>query len=140
MHTIDRRLSRITTLATEICLGVLLILLEVLPVWAQPPASPWLLKPYQALLVVEHWNDAASILVDHEKDEFQPVAALLKAWSVPFDILRLDQQHLDATYLFDRSGHPLCVWPKKLIRSPDRVPLALLGRIIWWEFVARWTL
>ena len=104
MHTVDRRFSRLTALAREICFGVLLVLLEVLPVWAQPPASPWLLKPYQALLVVEHWNDAASILVDHEKDEFQPVAALLKAWSVPFDILRLDQQHLDAIYLFDRSG------------------------------------
>jgi hypothetical protein len=53
---------------------------------------------------VEKWSDPSSILVDHEKDEFQPVAALLKAWSVPFDILRLDQQHLDASYLFDRSG------------------------------------
>jgi hypothetical protein len=53
---------------------------------------------------VENWSDPSSVLVDHEKDSFQPVAALLKAWSVPFDILRLDQQHLDASYLFDRSG------------------------------------
>ncbi len=71
---------------------------------AQPPVSPWPGKPYRALLVVETWYDPASVLVDHEKDDFQPIAALLKAWSVPFDILRLDQQHLDATYLFDRSG------------------------------------
>ena len=42
--------------------------------------------------------------VDHEKDNFQPVAALLKAWSVPFDVLRLDHEHLDGTYLFSRSG------------------------------------
>jgi len=62
-------------------------------------------KPYRALLVVERWNDPSSVLVDHEKDEFQPVAALLKALSVPFDILRLDQQHLDDSYLFDREGH-----------------------------------
>ncbi len=68
------------------------------------PATPWSVKPYRALLVVERWNDPASVLVDHEKDDFQPVAALLKAWSVPFDILRLDQQHLDGSYLFDRSG------------------------------------
>jgi peptidoglycan/xylan/chitin deacetylase (PgdA/CDA1 family) len=58
-------------------------------------------KPYRALVVVERWADPASILVKRE-DTFQPVAALLKAWSVPFDIFRLDQQHLDATYLFDR--------------------------------------
>jgi hypothetical protein len=68
------------------------------------PAEPWNVKPYRALVVVERWNDPASVLVDHEKDHFQPEAALLKAWTVPFDIFRLDQQHLDASYLFDRSG------------------------------------
>jgi len=71
---------------------------------AETPVPHWTTKPYRALLVVEHWNDPSSVLVDHEKDTFQPVAALLKAWSVPFDILRLDQQHLDETYLFRRSG------------------------------------
>ncbi len=70
----------------------------------ESPAAPWMAKPYRTLLVVERWSDPASVLVDHEKDDFQPVAALLKAWCVPFDILRLDQQHLDATCLFDRSG------------------------------------
>ena len=67
-------------------------------------AQPWPVKPYRALLVVEKWNDPSSVLVDHATDAFQPVAALLKAWSIPFDILRLDQQHLDDTYLLDRSG------------------------------------
>jgi hypothetical protein len=61
-------------------------------------------KPYRVLLVVEHWSDPYSLVVSTENDKFQPVAALLKAWSVPFDILRLDQQHLDASYLFHRSG------------------------------------
>jgi hypothetical protein len=64
------------------------------------------IKPYRVLVVVEQWNDPASALVDSEKDEFQPVAALLRAWSIPFDIFRLDQQHLDASYLLDRSGTP----------------------------------
>jgi hypothetical protein len=64
------------------------------------------IKPYRVLVVVEQWDDPASVLVDSEKDEFQPVVALLKAWSIPFDILRLDQQHLDASYLLDRSGAP----------------------------------
>lgn len=62
-------------------------------------------KPYRVLLVVEQWDDPSGIVVNRDKDKFQPVAALLKAWSVPFDILRLDQQHLDASYLFDRSGN-----------------------------------
>jgi hypothetical protein len=54
--------------------------------------------------VVERWGDPYGLLVNSKADKFQPVAALLKAWSVPFDILRLDQQHLDPSYLFRRSG------------------------------------
>lgn len=69
----------------------------------QEPSKPGLLKPYRALLVVETWGDPASQVVT-DKDAFQPVAALLKAWSIPFDILRLDQQNLNSGYLFDRSG------------------------------------
>ena len=61
-------------------------------------------NPYRVLLVVEQRSDPYSLVVSGEADKFQPVAALLKAWSVPFDILRLDQQHLDASYLFRRSG------------------------------------
>jgi len=64
-------------------------------------AAPAPYKPYRALVVVERWRDPASVLVSRE-DTFQPVAALLKAWSIPFEIFRLDQQHLDGTYLFDR--------------------------------------
>ena len=61
-------------------------------------------KPYRVLLVVEQRSDPYGIVVSTGADKFQPVAALLKAWSVPFDILRLDQQHLDAAYLFRREG------------------------------------
>lgn len=69
----------------------------------QAPPKPSGLKPYRVLVVVAGWGDPASQVIG-EKDAFQPVAALLKAWSVPFDILRLDQQTLGASYLFDRSG------------------------------------
>jgi hypothetical protein len=62
------------------------------------------LKPYRVLLVVDKWEDPASQIITSGKDAFQPVAAMLKAWSVPFDILRLDQQNLGASSLFDRSG------------------------------------
>jgi hypothetical protein len=69
----------------------------------QTSPKPSLLKPYRVLVVVGGWSDPASQVIG-ERDAFQPVAALLKAWSVPFDILRLDQQTLGASYLFDRSG------------------------------------
>lgn len=78
-----------------------------------PPAVRLGVRPYRALLIVDRWSDPISVLVDHEKDYFQPVAALLKAWSVPFDVLRLDQQHLDSTYLFSRSGdvrYGVAIW------------------------------
>jgi hypothetical protein len=68
---------------------------------AAPPIDT---KPYRVLVVVEHWSDPYGLVVSSETDKFQPVVALLKAWSVPFDTLRLDQQHFDATYLFRRSG------------------------------------
>jgi hypothetical protein len=61
-------------------------------------------RPYRVLVVVEKRGDPNGVVVNTNKDKFQPVAALLKAWSVPFDILSLDEQHLDASYLLDRSG------------------------------------
>jgi hypothetical protein len=73
----------------------------VIPSRAQSIFSP---RPYRVLLVVARWGDPSGIVVKSGEDEFQPVAALLKAWSVPFDIFQLDEQHLDASYLFDRSG------------------------------------
>lgn len=61
-------------------------------------------KPYRVLLVVNEWSDPSSMVVKSQTERFEPVVALLKAWSVPFDIFRLDQQRLDATYLFRRTG------------------------------------
>src|SRR5438128_12608950 len=87
--------SRIWCLCVAFCLAM---------VYAETLKASWPIKPYRALLVVERWSDPASFVVDHEKDDFQPVAALLKAWSIPFEIFRLDQQHLDDSYLFDREG------------------------------------
>lgn len=75
---------------------------SILPGKDPPVLEP--LKPYRALVVVDRWSDPASVVVDSEKDEFQPVAALLQAKSLPFDIVRLDQQLVDASYLFDRAG------------------------------------
>ena len=82
------------------------------PVRAQRLPDPIVLKPYRVLLVVASWGDPSSQVIT-DTDAFQPVAALLKTWSVPFDILRLDQQTLGASYLFDRSGaarYGVVVW------------------------------
>ncbi len=80
------------------------VLLSAAGISAQPDGASWSLKPYRVLLVVDRWDDPASQVITSERDPFQPVAALLKAWSVPFEIMRLDQQTLDVSYLFDRSG------------------------------------
>ena len=62
--------------------------------------------PYRFLLVVsDQWKDASSYVIE-DGGEFQIVAALLKTWGIPFDILRLDQQRLDAYHLLDRDGRP----------------------------------
>src|SRR6266849_4426670 len=78
-------------------------LLVLCAIQGQTPPKLSLLKPYRVLVVVADWGDPASHVIS-EKDVFQPVAALLKAWSVPFDIFRLDQQIFGAGYLFERSG------------------------------------
>src|SRR5690242_10052495 len=63
-------------------------------------------RPYRFLLVVnDQWKDPASFVID-EDGEFQALAATLKMWDIPFDVLRLDQQRLDEYHLLDRNGHP----------------------------------
>ncbi len=63
--------------------------------------------PYRFLLVVgNQWEDDASYLIERS-GEFQIVAALLKTWDLPFDVLRLDQQRMDRYHLLDREGRPL---------------------------------
>lgn len=86
-----------------LCCATLLCVLLPTGARADSAALP-AIKPYRVLVVVNQWSDPASLLISRERDRFQPVAALLKAWSIPFDILRLDQQHLDGSYLFRRSG------------------------------------
>ena len=62
--------------------------------------------PYRFLLVIsDQWKDDASQLVQQPSD-FQFVAALMRTWGLPCDILRLDQQRLDRYHLLDREGRP----------------------------------
>lgn len=90
------------------------------------------LKPYRVLLVVDQWADPASQVIASDKDPFQPVAALLKAWSVPFDIFRLDQQTFGAGYLFERSGrvrYGAVVWLADASSYANKNMAALAGAV-----------
>ena len=53
-------------------------------VFAHPLRASWPTKPYRALLVVERWSDPASVVVNHEKDDFQPVADSSKGLVCPY--------------------------------------------------------
>jgi hypothetical protein len=93
----------------RICRGTYfacVLALILLPPLSAQSESALLVKPYHVPVVVEQWDDPASVLVDSERDEFRPVVAPLRAWSPPFDIFRLDRQHLDASYLLDRISQP----------------------------------
>ena len=119
-------------LAAVLCLPLIgfVAIAQVSPAAVSAPSAALQIKPYKVLLVVEHGSDPYGLVVSREADRFQPVAALLKAWSVPFDILRLDQQHLDASYLFRRSGHiryGTVIWVADL-SSYDHQNLAALAQ------------
>ena len=101
---LDRYCAGGRIVAVSCCLLLCLAAIAQSSRAASTAAPPIHTKPYRVLLVVEHRSDPYGLVVNSETDKFQPVAALLKAWSVPFDILRLDQQHLDSSYLFRRSG------------------------------------
>jgi peptidoglycan/xylan/chitin deacetylase (PgdA/CDA1 family) len=87
--------------------------------------------PYRFLLVIgNQWEDDASFLIERPS-EFQVVAALLKTWGLPFDILRLDQQRMDRYHLLERDGTPrygTIVWdaPAEQLKG---VNLALLEEL-----------
>ncbi len=85
----------------RIAAGLLLFLAAVGVAAAQQPPLP-----YRFLLVISgQWKDPASYVID-DGGEFQILAALLKTWGLPFDVVRLDQQRLDAYHLLDRDGRP----------------------------------
>jgi peptidoglycan/xylan/chitin deacetylase (PgdA/CDA1 family) len=81
---------------------ILILLLLSSSAWSAPSALP-----YRFLLVIsDQWKDHSSSVIQQAGD-FQFLAALLRTWGLPFDILRLDQQRLDRYHLLDRQGQPL---------------------------------
>jgi len=62
--------------------------------------------PYRFLLVVsDQWKDPASFVIE-DGGEFPALAALMKSWGLPFDILAWTSNGLDRYHLLDRDGRP----------------------------------
>ncbi len=92
-----------------------LILLISINIFAKGNISATEIKPFRVAVVIgDQWKDPSSYLVSTKgSDETQPagvatkpsstdfhqLAELLKSWSIPFDVIRLDQQFLDR-YMF----------------------------------------
>ncbi len=80
------------------------------------------INPHRALLVIgDQWEDPASFLIDLEISnapeydhtlrpkgvDFMQLVVMLKSWSIPFDIVRLDQQSLDINMFLGPDNKPL---------------------------------
>lgn len=64
------------------------------------------LKPYRVLIVIDvDFQGNSQSYVDSSDWAFNDVASLLKLWSVPFDVLRLDQNKLSTSDFLDGQGN-----------------------------------
>jgi hypothetical protein len=68
------------------------------------------LKPFRVLVIIgDQWTDPQSYAIDGRRvksEDFLDVINMLKAWGVPFDILRLDQQRLQINRFLDGEAKP----------------------------------
>ena len=70
------------------------------------PSGDLQVKPFRVLLVIaDQWKDPTSTLVS-EGGEFQELVTILKSWSIPFDIVRLDQERLSLNHFLDIDRKP----------------------------------
>ena len=68
------------------------------------------LKPFRVLVIIgDQWSDPQSYAIDGRRvksGDFLDVINMLKAWGIPFDILRLDQQRLQINRFLDGAAKP----------------------------------
>lgn len=77
------------------------------------------LKPFRALLVAGVQMRDATVI--HDAYDFGDIAALLKVWGIPFDILRLDLKAMAAEDFLDASGQPrygVIIWTARQDQYP----------------------
>lgn len=83
-----------------------------------------LFKPFKVLLVIANqWKDPSSYIIEDD-GEFGTIVSLLKIWGIPFDILRLDQQHMTINHFLDANAEPdygCIVWDadQSLLKDQD---------------------
>lgn len=77
-------------------------------------------NPFRIAVVIgDQWDDPSSYLIKANENpgrsdvtsifkanDFHHLVVLLKSWSIPFDIIRLDQQFLDRYMFLDMYGKP----------------------------------
>ena len=95
--------------------------------------------PFRVLVIIgDQWKDPASYAVEmpeptgeysgyalkpevHGDNDFHHLVVLLKAWGIPFDVVRLDQQYLDR-YMFldmqERAKYGTIIWD---VNMPDNL-------------------
>jgi hypothetical protein len=78
------------------------LILSFLALLLMAPTATAALKPYRVLLVAGTQMRDATVI--HDAYDFGDIAALLKLWGVPFDILRLDLKAMAAADFVDAAG------------------------------------
>lgn len=106
---------------------IFILLVSLLPAGSGNAAignNPKDYRPFRVLVVIgDQWQDPLSYLVDPAKptgeysgydaapdvtgpNDFHHLVVLLKAWGIPFDVVRLDQQLLDRYMFLDMHNRP----------------------------------
>jgi hypothetical protein len=91
------------------------------------------LNTNRVLIVIDdQWQDPASYVIQNS-EEFQEIAALLKLWCVPFDILRLDQEPLTINRFLDGMGNPVygcIIWDANQSELADGINYSVLREAV----------
>ena len=112
---------------------VLLFLLAAILAPHPLDAADVSVKPYRVLLVIgDQWKDPTSTLIAGGA-EFQDLVTLLKSWSVPFDIARLDRERLSLHQMLDAAGrarYGAILWDADQAGAVMNQDYGVLGRAV----------
>lgn len=97
--------------------------------------SEIVLKPFRAVVVIDiDWGSDPESYVESTYWAFHDVVTLLKLWSIPFDILRLDNNVLNITQFVDAEGKPkygVIIWNCRQDRFDPSQPEYVGGTRDW---------
>ena len=84
------------------------------------------------LIIDDQWQGPASYIIQ-DGAEFQHIAALLKLWCAPFDILRLDQEPMTLNRFLDMEGNPAygcIIWDADTSQLPREIDYTVLRNAV----------